>query len=159
MKKLFLILLLIPIFCTAQSPYQDLLIPTVDTGNTFLDNFNVDVDTIVYPDTSLVIGMWGITDTGYWHEVPCTLNIIERSEDTISMIDLEPIVTNISKDILNQNKLDMKIFEYVSVIYLATDNDRRQINEITNAYGTRGWEAYAIDFTKRIIFFKREIQQ
>ena len=83
MKKLILLILLTPMFCKAQSPYQDLLIPIFDTGNTFLDNFNDDVDSIIFPDTSLIIGTWG-----------------NRWSSDVTIIDLEPIVKNIIKAIV-----------------------------------------------------------
>ena len=45
-NTLILILFLSSTFCSGQSPYENLLIPIVDTGNAFLDNFSNDVDTI-----------------------------------------------------------------------------------------------------------------
>lgn len=151
MKKLILLFLFVNVaFCSAQSPD----------------------DHVVYPDTVLMIGSGSFiatVDTGtYVNAIPIddtlltdhilwSYNSVQRYEDTLLIIDFEPIVKNVLKDILNQNKPVMKKFEYNSVLFLSHIDSRRQINDIANEYGKVGWESYAIDFINCIIYFKREI--
>ena len=134
MKKLILLILLTPMFCKAQSPYQDLLIPIVDTGNTFLDNFNDDVDSIIFPDTSLIIGTWG-----------------NRSSSDVTIIDLEPIV----KNIINQNKIAMKKFQYQ--VEFIKDRGLLFLKDELNRFGKDGWELVYINISNEMYIFKREI--
>ena len=134
MKKLILLILLTPMFCKAQSPYQDLLIPIVDTGNTFLDNFNDDVDSIIFPDTSLIIGTWG-----------------NRWSSDVTIIDLEPIV----KNIINQNKIAMKKFQYQ--VEFIKDRGLLFLKDELNRFGKDGWELVYINISNEMYIFKREI--
>lgn len=138
-KLIILIILLLSTFCSAQSPD----------------------DHVVYPDTSLVIGeIHGIEDTGYWHEttniVPFSYNTMERYVDTLLIIDFEPIVKNVLKDILNQNKPAMKKFEYRTNVA-----EFKDIQKNCNQIGALGWELVAVspivDTITFLLVFKIEI--
>lgn len=150
-KLIILILFLSSTFCSGQSPD----------------------DHVVYPDTVLTIGLGpfiGTVDTGtYVNAIPIddtlltdhilwSYNSTQRSEDTLLIIDFEPIVKNVLKDILNQNKPVMKKFECVSSPYGGYGNCVK-IEDRINDYGKAGWEPFAIDFESNIIYFKREISE
>lgn len=171
MKNLILLLLLIPMFCKVQEPSM-----IKDYGFSYrADTF--DVDTFFITDTTLQISLEGaydqpyktiyigdiigISDTNYFYKEIDTSIIISQDHartpkgEVITGIQ----ITAENRLYKNQNKPSMKKFEYAGALFLATGDDRKQINETANAYGKIGWEAYTIDFKNRIIYFKREIQE
>ena len=162
---LILILLLSSTFCSGQSPYENLLITIVDTGNTFLDNFNDDVDTIdlqIYrrtqdgevitpiqytPDTSLVIGTFG--KAGY---LSTKVNGIIVGPDM--HLDRPTEYLNYIK----QNKPAMKKFQYTKLRC-----DYSDVIKECDRLGLEGWEVVNIvtfiHSQTTDIYFKREITE